>query len=132
MHSKTVRTNRLWAVIVCGLAICLFLGIRTSARETCNVPRYRVGKTFEDTPSNTMIGISVSLPDFAPSRLVCLADALKRRYSNRNSISVFIFSEPSAAQHFIFPGVEKSPRIGKWAAQMHAAYFYDVSKGEDS
>jgi hypothetical protein len=69
-----------------------------------------------------------------PDRLVCLAKALKYKYRDRGSISVYIFSSYGAAKrYFPFPAVVDFSSVEplKWARQMHASYFYDVSKGEE-
>jgi TonB family protein len=76
--------------------------------------------------------MSISIPfyDFAPSKLVCLATSLRKRYPNYRNIEINIFSSREDAQSAIY--VQESDRwvIGI-SSRMHAQYSYDAGKHED-
>src|SRR5437667_67016 len=83
------------------LSCCLVFVTAVAASAQCVPPRYHVGFQ-EDLPSEAYAQISIAIHDFSPRPLVCLATALKRRYRDRPSIQVFIFSSSIAAKYFRF------------------------------
>jgi len=82
--------------------------------------------------SATFLAVSISIPlrDFAPNRLVCLANSLKQRYPNRESIAVYIFSSQAAARASIF-GQETTKEDLETLAQMHARYTLETRRHEE-
>jgi TonB family protein len=79
-----------------------------------------------------MMNISIPMSDFAPNRLVCLAQTLKERYGEQRGIEVLIFSTRAAAMHYTMPlsGDSVKPRVN-WAARMYATYFFHPDKHEE-
>lgn len=115
------------------LPLLFVLTSGTCFAGNCSVPKYREGHVWEDTPSSLMMNISIRIADFAPARLVCLAKALQRRYSDRTQISIPIFSSRAAAKHYthVFGGdFVGKPRV-MWELQMHALYSFDADKRQD-
>ena len=114
-------------------AVLLVFVLRTCIAADCPVPSYREGHVWEDSPSSIMMNISLSLNDFAPARVVCLAAALKRRYSGRKQISIFMFSTYDGAKKYDVPfsGDSPKPRIN-WSLQEHGSYSFDAAKGEEA
>jgi TonB family protein len=113
------------------LAVLLWLPACLAA--DCQPPSYRKGFVWEDTPSTIMMNISLSIDDFAPARLVCLAESLKQRYSDRRQISVLMFSSHAGARHFTAPF--RAPDVGRstnWGLQHHAGYLFDAGTKEDA
>lgn len=115
------------------LLLFVTLSTWTSAAAECRVPSYRVGHVWEDTPSSIMANVSIRLSDFVPAQLVCLAESLKRRYTDRKEIDISILSSLDAARRFTMP------LIGDWVdrpyvnptAQLYAKYHRDVDKREE-
>lgn len=107
------------------------LNMRSGFAE-CRPPAYRKGYVWEDKPSSVMLNISVKKNDLAPGRLVCLAAALRRHYSNRSQVDVLIFTSQAAAKHYTGPFVGDSPFPRKnWSLENHARYFLDAKKNEE-
>jgi TonB family protein len=101
------------------------------------VPRYRAGIAWEDSKSRVVLQISIRLVDFAPDKLVRLAETLKQHYRDREYIGILIFSSHDAAMHCNpapygdgFP-----PRNGgrphSCLESLHANYTYDAIKREE-
>ncbi len=82
------------------LAFIMTVVIDNQAYAQCQAPEYRRGQVFEDSASTIDLTISMPLPNFVPKTLVCLAELLKREYSNRKTISVLIFSSSYAARYW--------------------------------
>jgi TonB family protein len=112
--------------------ICLIFAMRSSAFAACHAPHYRTGHVWEDSHSAVMINISIEMSDFAPSKLVCLAQTLKERYGPQRQIEVLIFSTRAAAEHYTMPlsGDSVLPRTA-WAMQLYATYFFHPDKHEE-
>ena len=117
--------------------IFVFLGLSawTCVAAECRAPRYRKGHVWEDSPATLMMNISIQTRDFAPERLVCLAEALKQRYSRKHrEILIYVFSSYPAAKNYTKILVGDS--VGKppidWGAQHHATYsFNNANEGKD-
>jgi TonB family protein len=80
-----------------------------------------------------MMNISIRMRDLAPRRLVCLAEVMKRRYSDRKEIRVFVFSSLAGARGFTTPKPCEDS-IGKcidWSAQFRAVYYFNAGKREE-
>jgi TonB family protein len=131
---RSPETSRVGQARSAGLLV-LFLALSTwtSAAAECRVPSYRTGHVWEDTASSIMVNISIQARDFVPSRLVCLAEALKRRYSDRKEIDILVFGSLAAARRFTMPLIGDwvdSPHVNP-TAQLHAKYHRNVDKQED-
>jgi hypothetical protein len=101
----------------------------------CRAPNYRLGHIWEDSPSTIMENISIRTADFAPERPVCLAAALRQRYSSRKDVTVLIFSSYYAAKHYTSPSSGDWICVGHcgkppayWAVDNHASYSFDADK----
>jgi len=105
------------------------LSLASPVPEVCVPPHYKVGRKLETNATDTMLNISISLEDFAPKRLGCLAEALRQRYSNRN-LDVTIFSAPEVARNY-YPEVEQTSRTVYMNSKLHASYKYNKEKHED-
>lgn len=114
-------------VVVLCLALCSAAGVLAK----CSAPQYRTGFILADSNSDFIASISIPLPDFAPARLICLANTLKERFRARGSVIVNIFSSRRAARCG-FPIIEDAgAEIFKLFGQMHAQYVLDASKHEE-
>jgi hypothetical protein len=102
------------------LAVVLSIASTPMAIAACKIPDYRLGDVLVDSPSKVIANISIRWDDFAPSRLVCLAEALKEHYPNRRTVDVWIFSSRIAARSF---RIYEPARY--WARDLHAMYSYD-------
>jgi hypothetical protein len=103
-----------------------------AARAACVAPAYQVGFVLTNSSSEAFLHISIRPQDFAPGRLVCLAQALKSRYRNRKAIDVLIFSSPIAAKYYRPYEIERDGPITSPTTEgrfhdrdLHAAYTYD-------
>lgn len=115
------------------LVIFFIVGMRTCVAGDCRSPSYREGFVWEDSASSIMMNISIPMNDFAPARLVCLAEAMKQRYSDRRKISIFMFNSYASAKHYTHPfSGDSFQRRVNWSLQMHASYSFDDGKGEDA
>lgn len=116
--------------------LLVFLGLSawTCVAAECRAPRYRKGHVWEDSPATLMMNISIQMRDFAPERLVCLAEALKQRYSKKHKeLLIYVFSSFDSAKHFTKPLVGDwvgTPPID-WESQLHATYSFNTDRGED-
>ena len=110
----------------------LILNAGLCAAAECHAPRYRKGHVWEDSRSTIVMNISISMSDFAPDHLVCLADQLRRRYRDRKEGLISIFDTNVAARRYISPTLPDSvtPFVN-WAAQMHGVYHFDTDKHEE-
>ncbi len=102
----------------------------TRAFGACNAPRYRIGRVLEDSASDIAIHISIRLEDFAPGKLICLAEALRQRYPGRN-VTAFIFSSREAAVGWSPHPIEQTPKSFESDSKFHGCYFYDKEKHEE-
>lgn len=114
------------------LALLFILSSWACFGVVCRAPSYREGHVWEDSPSSIMMNISIPMRDFAPERLVCLAAALKQRYSNRKQISILMFSNYAGAKRYTTPNEQESvkPHV-IWSGQNHAIYSLDADKHEE-
>jgi hypothetical protein len=115
----------------CALSLAC-LCIAPLLRGQCRVPPYRVGKVLGYTAPTVIADISIRPEDFTIEKLLCLAGALKMRYRHAPEIAVGIFGSHKAAVNFVAPSVEKLPDEDLWASQLHADYYYNAEKGEES
>lgn len=78
------------------------------------------------------MSISIHASDFAPDRLICLAETLKQQYSDRGNIGILMFSSNEAAKMYlpVYGDGVGDPYI--WARQFHASYSRDAEKHEES
>jgi hypothetical protein len=95
----------------------------------CPPPRYQVERILENNASEVSLHVSIRLEDFAPMRLVCLAETLRQRYPSRN-LWAAIFSSSKAAQGFS-PGGEKTPLAMFNESKLHAIYTYNKEERDD-
>jgi hypothetical protein len=108
-----------------------------NAFADCVPPQYKVGQVVTDSSRETLLDISISLREFAPRRLICLAETLQRRYPGRETINIFIFSSPVAARLYTPIQLEgPSGSYGKvsgpgYSRELHAIYTFDALKHEE-
>jgi hypothetical protein len=112
------------------LSACLLLTFGEDARAQCDVPQYRKGIVWKNSDSAVEMQISIRVADFAPKKLVCLANSLRERYRDHKSITVYIFSSHVAAKHW-FPQQEQTKKSAEMGAAMRGAYFYDAEKHQE-
>jgi hypothetical protein len=95
----------------------------------CQAPHYRRGPVFGDS-SPRIYTASISLADFVPARMVCLAERLKRDHPREQHYAVLIFSSHLAAVCYHGP-VDIGDRDGpvspcdsaRWSShQLHGVY----------
>ena len=132
-----------YAVMRAVFAVCALSFAATSAFARCVPPDYRKGNVREDSESTLDMTISIPLTEFAPARLVCLAEALRDRYRDRKNISVLIFSSVEAAKYYhgdmdiAETGAPKNAEEARrqdagWSArQLHGVYSYDAASREE-
>jgi TonB family protein len=114
---------------------CLFIAIAVfattdGANGACKAPQYRGGRVWVDAASEIAVDVSIRLEDFAPSRLTCLAGALKRAYSGRN-IAAYVFSSHEAAVGYLPTAIDPSPDAQEYQTKLHGYYFYNSEKHEE-
>jgi hypothetical protein len=132
VRARNRQVNGL-AVTKIGLALFLLLGEIPSISGDCGPPHYKTGRVLEDSKAAVAMYISIPVADFAPQRLVCLAEALKRRYPNR-ALVFQIFDDHSAAKRLPVPRelfIEDVPWINRLTAHRHAEYYFDPARHED-
>ena len=112
--------------------VSLCIGAYACAAAQCRPPSYRTGFVWENSPSTIMMNISIGISDFAPKRLICLASALRQRYSDRREVSILIFSSYAAAENFTHPfgGDSFKPRTN-WSLDDHGTYFFNAETGQE-
>jgi len=97
---------------------------------------------WEESESCVFMAVSIPLKDFAPARLVCLAQAFRRRYRSQNKIEILILSSRNAARladpypvpedTSLRKGVpQKESMLSFWLRHLHGFYFYDAEKHEE-
>jgi len=123
--SKNQNRSVGWILALAGL-----LSGAVHASGVCTPPRYHVERTLVDNTSDVHVHISIRLEDFAPERLICLAEALRQKYPVRDRLSAFIFSSRDAARNFV-PPVEQTAMTYYNDSKFHASYVYDRGRNED-
>lgn len=120
-----VPSNRSAAVRM--LLVFAAIGIQSGFAE-CPVPGYRQGHVWEKTPSTIMMNISLDIGDFAPKRLICLAGALRQRYSDRKSLLIMMFSSHAAARNYTMPYIPCNVgRCPNWSVDMHGVFSFNIN-----
>jgi len=114
------------------VVVSLVLAAGTGAFAQCHPPHYRMGLIFADDPKAIVASISMSLQDFSPRNLICLAGHLRERYPGRTSMLFTIFDSNKPTHYNIFPvELEHSEGLQKLLDHAHARYFVDAAKHED-
>ena len=72
----------------------------TAQSSHCVVPRYKEGYLVHSSAADIGMAVSIDVGDLTPSRIACLAGALKERFRERKSITVFIFTSADAAENY--------------------------------
>ena len=117
------RASKLIRQPACIVLAGLLVGaLPIAARAECQAPKYRKGFVWEDSSLELGMNISIRMSDFAPDRLVCLAQALRQRYQGRKKMLVLFFGSSKAARNC------KSPVLGdhfapvtNWSLQNYGA-----------
>lgn len=140
MQARTELTAR-FSIKRTLLACCIALLAFAAASAKCTAPRYREGQLWENSDSTVLMSVSVPLQDFAPERLICLAQAFRDRYQERKSITILIFSSPEAAKRYLPrqadnlpPKTIKEQRLQSsafWLSQLHGLYSYNVDAHQE-
>lgn len=132
----TARKIRKWRLLILFIALPFFANGMTLAQ--CSRPHYREGAVWEWSENRTFMAVSVPLESFAPSKLVCLAQAFKTRFSKQRSIEILIFGSHDAAKQYlpfsddrVFKKGAKHVGITYWESQLHGYYLYDAEKHEE-
>ena len=131
-----------WCTRVLAILIfCLTNIAAYPAWARCSAPQFNQGQIWENSRTSVFMSISIRLPDFAPARLLCLAQSLKQSYADRNSISVLIFSSPDAAARYtpnppdrepaVNPALQRLENPNFWRSQLHGYYSYDAARKEE-
>ena len=134
MQVRTERISGLRAILgICIFLFAFFPATRVSAQ--CAPPHYQEGQIWENSESTVLTAISIHLTDFAPPKLICLANALKQRYGDRKRTTVLIFSSADAAKRYLPYQPDYAPANGPkqerlqsrqfWVSHLHALYSYD-------
>lgn len=123
-----------WTILIC----CLTVVTANSATARCAAVSYKVGQIISDSPNEALLTISIDPRDLAPPQLICLAEALRRRYQNRQTINIFIFSSFIAAKYYTPVDVDRDEpsNINKTkshfhARDLHAIYTFEAMTGEE-
>jgi TonB family protein len=129
--------RRIALLTLVGVAFC------TSAFPQCRAPKFKVGEVWEDSSTAVFEAVSIPLPDFAPTKLMCLAQSFKRRYGEKRDIDILIFSSREAAKAYsstLGPADYAPPRNKKEATrlsrifsrgQLHGLYSYKHEEGQE-
>lgn len=131
LRGRRIDHDRHGSIVL--LVVALALITNTGIAAECRVPRYRVGHVWEDNRASIMLNISIRMSDFAPDKLLCLSDALKRQYANRQRILIMMFSSHDAAKNYTTP-IETytiGPRTN-WSRSNHATYAFNADKRDES
>jgi hypothetical protein len=99
-------------------------------KAQCTVPHYKKGLIPQESAKAVTMNISISVDDFAPRNLVCLAEHFQKQYAGRHQMVITIFDSQDAAQHSR-PMIESRPDVAAWESHKHAYYYYDQSKKEN-
>src|SRR5207245_9822052 len=133
LQVRTQRISGLRAILgICIFLFAFFPATRVSAQ--CAPPHYQEGQIWENSESTVLTAISIHLTDFAPPKLICLANALKQRYGDRKRTTVLIFSSADAAKRYLLYQQDYAPANGPkqerlqsrqfWVSHLHALYSY--------
>lgn len=125
-NEKMCRLRRVYAF--CRIPV-FTLALQVTA-IACAIPHYRVGKVLQHEAGEVALQISIPLVDFAPDRLLCLAEAFTRAHP-RDDIWLGIFSAYHAAQQYQIGPQELSPATLYSNSELHGFYVRD-SKGGDN
>jgi len=123
--------------VLCNLAF-----FRHADALQCNAPNYHEGAVWEKSEASVFMAVSIPLKDFAPDKLVCLAQAFRQRYRDQKNIKVLIFSSPDAARRIspypvgddapLRTGMQqKVPGLSSWLSQLHGFYSYNAEKQDE-
>jgi hypothetical protein len=107
---------------------CFILGTVVYASAACEAPSYRKAKVWEESKAEIMMDVSIDLSDFAPDRLVCLAEAIRQTYKEHDEVDVYIFSSYEAAERYFPAGtvdVDFGSDLSRWESEFHAYYYYN-------
>jgi len=116
----------------CHLA-CMVFCIASSAAACDKPPRYVVGPFGWDNGKDVVVALAIQPADFTRNQLICLSEALKRRYPDYHAIDALIFDSKEAAMAYSGPQlVEDIPAHRAIVRRMHAIYHYDRRRGEES
>jgi len=108
-------------------------GAASANSKPCSVPHYRRGYVWKGKPDFVMLNISMAIDDFAPTRLACLGEHLRKRYSGRNEVLGLIFDSHDAAKYYTHPlGGDSITPQPDWSAHEHASYHFDPEKNENA
>lgn len=119
-------------VTTCHLACMVFFAI-ASAAACDKPPRYVIGPFGWDNGKDVVIALAIQPTDFSRNQLICLSEALKRRYRDYHAIDALIFDSKEAAMAYSGPQlVEDIPGHRAIVRRMHAIYHYDRQRGEES
>jgi len=95
----------------------------------CNTPEYRTGLILVNTTSEITMQISMRQDDFAPDRLICLAETIKSKFPDQD-ISVTMFTDHEAARNYP-PVQEKTAWMQRFYSKLHAMYVRSHEMKED-
>jgi hypothetical protein len=107
------------------------LSWQVSAFGACDAPEYRLGRKFADNSTDLAFTASIALEAFAPKRLVCLAEVLKREAPGRN-VHVFLFSSNEAAIGYVPLESDVPPEIQEYKFKFHGSYEFNEQTHEES
>ncbi len=136
-------SRRAHAAVCVGVMVYALSPVANSAAARCAPPVYREGNVWENTKTAVEMTASIAAADFARPKLVCLAEALRKRYPGRKKIEVLIFSSAEAARSYhgdLDVGDDPIPSSAEpagrhdaaWAArQLHAVYSYVAAPREE-
>jgi len=86
----------------------------------------------ESSPSRLVQNVSIARESFTRTELLCLANALERRYvMQRNEVFISIFDDHQAATQRPAIGIEAGPRDYEIDQHEHAAYVFKKASGEN-
>ena len=122
-----MKSRRSLSRFVLAALVALCAGFR--ATSACSPPGYRTGEIVTAKGSVTA-NITVKLAAFAPEHLVCLADALKRKYSGLN-IDAFIFSSAKAMRNYSPSSIEVTPQLLENQRHLKGRYYYNNQTHEE-
>lgn len=124
-HAASTRT---FAPFLCA-AVALFWP--ASSFGACDAPEYRLGRKFADNSTDLAFTASIALEAFAPRRLVCLAEVLRRVAPGR-SVHVYLFSTNEAAIGYVPLESDVPPEDQEYKFKFHGSYEYNEQTHEES
>lgn len=102
-----------------------------SACSACSEPVYRDGTVLTQSKSEVVMYVSIRQTGLDPSHLLCLADALKRRFRDREKITILVFTSREAAMQWRLLLQEQTPRNSLLQSKLQAIYTFDSARKED-